>query len=415
MKKVALSTTVALALSSSLATASDNNLITAYKIKDDISNISNESRLWHKATPFTITVYPQTTIKMNDKEANEINSDRKAKTVTVQALTDGRNIAFNVKWFDKTKNTQDGTKSDEYPDGMAIQFAQNKKDFKALPYIGMGSPERPVVVYLQKAVEQYWEANGNGDVYHQLNERNQRVFGDKYYNKDLTNYREEVDSLAMKSYQKAFTAEGFRSMTQIRGEHKTDFTMSMKHYEPSLFSDAGWSAVLSKPLLDEYTNLGTESFPLAFAIWDGEKLNRDGLKHISSWAAVQVEGESDGNRTSIDLMSNISGDIANGKEQFNMNCAACHNTAESRMAPNYMAPELTNIGGYSNASYLKESIVAPNAVVVPGYNRNAHKNFEWYNLVDGKRVSTMPAFDWMDEKSLNDIVAYLKTLKAEVE
>jgi complex iron-sulfur molybdoenzyme family reductase subunit gamma len=79
-----------------------------------------------------------------------------------------------------------------------------------------------------------------------------------------------------------------------------------------------------------------------------------------------------------------------------------------------MAPELTNIGGYSTVAYLRESILKPSAVVVPGFNRNAHPNFPWYNLENGKRVSAMPDFSWMDEKSVNDMVAYFMTLKAEV-
>lgn len=83
-------------------------------------------------------------------------------------------------------------------------------------------------------------------------------------------------------------------------------------------------------------------------------------------------------------------------------------------APNLMGPSLTNIGGYSSADYLRESLVNPSAVVVPGYNRNAHSNYAWYNIEDGKRVSTMPDHSWMEKADIDDIVAYLTTLKSEV-
>ena len=32
----------------------------------------------------------------------------------------------------------------------------------------------------------------------------------------------------------------------------------------------------------------------------------------------------------------------------------------------------------------------------------------------GERVSAMPSYDWMDEKSVSDIVAFLETLKEDV-
>ena len=58
----------------------------------------------------------------------------------------------------------------------------------------------------------------------------------------------------------------------------------------------------------------------------------------------------------------------------------------------------------------------PSAVVVAGYNVNAHKNFSWYTSDDkGVRTSTMPPFAHLDEQSVNDLVAFMKTLKVEVE
>ena len=58
----------------------------------------------------------------------------------------------------------------------------------------------------------------------------------------------------------------------------------------------------------------------------------------------------------------------------------------------------------------------PSAVVVAGYNVNAHKNFSWYTSDDkGMRTSTMPPFAHLDEQSVNDLVAFMKTLKVEVE
>ncbi|MDD2567449.1 MAG: cytochrome c, partial [Thiovulaceae bacterium] len=102
-----------------------------------------------------------------------------------------------------------------------------------------------------------------------------------------------------------------------------------------------------------------------------------------------------------------------GKEVAANNCSACHQL-EKTDAPNLMGPSLTNIGGYASVDYLRESIVNPSAVVVPGYNRNAHSAYEWYTLDNGKRTSTMPEFSWLEQADMENLIAYLKTLKAEV-
>ena len=170
---------------------------------------------------------------------------------------------------------------------------------------------------------------------------------------------------------------------------------------------------LNRELKDEYLNLDS-AFPVAFAVWDGGKNNRDGLKLLSGWNSVTLSEKDGGEKLVSALNDKVEGDVANGKSQYEMNCAACHLTKDIQMTIPFMAPELSNIGGYASAGYIKESIIDPSAVVVPGYNRNAHKNSPWYNVIDGKRISTMPSFSWLDEKSLTDIVAYVKTLKAEV-
>ena len=105
------------------------------------------------------------------------------------------------------------------------------------------------------------------------------------------------------------------------------------------------------------------------------------------------------------------GDAAKGKTLAMENCAACHIFDDQNNGMPFMAPNLSEIGGQATAAYIAESMKNPSAVVVPGYNRNAHPNYKWYELSKGKRVSTMPAYDWMSEDQVNDIVAYFKTLK----
>ncbi|WP_281951690.1 ethylbenzene dehydrogenase-related protein [Nitrosophilus kaiyonis] len=383
------------------------NVVEAVKVNADLLKLKCGSKVIMKNAKFSeIVVYPQKTVTLNDKKANEINKNSKAKKVEVAALYDGKNVAVIVRWPDKTKNIQKGYKSDIYADGFAVQFANKPKDVNKLPYIGMGSKNRPVVIYLQKAVEKVYEPNGNGVVGYQVNPHNTNRFG-----KDLEKFEKRVEQLAIKDYQRAFISEGFRSMTEIK-DNSAKYSADM-HYVGK--KGGMWGGMVVRPLKDSYLNLNSGAFPVAVAIWDGEKLNRDGLKHLSGWIAVKLPN---GGGTDLVKATNeiVKGDVKKGKELALTNCASCHRWRGAEQAPMYMAPDLSNIGGQATAGYIRESIVDPNAVIVPGYNRNSHPNFAWYSVDDkGNRTSVMPPFDWMDKKSLDDLVAYMQTLKAEVE
>lgn len=362
-------------------------------VKEDISKVGFNSALWQKAKAGTVEAYPQTTIEMNDAKLMHENANNKAKKVRVKTIQNGEYVAFLVQWKDATKSIQEGYASDVYGDGFAVQLPTT---LDKLPYIGMGSDGRAVIVHLQKATGKTYEPNNNQDVYHQLNSSNQNAFAD-----DLTTYKANVGAQGNGDYQKVFIAEGFRSTTQIRDTSEAS-RMEMR------YENGTWNGLLVRKLKSEHLDLSKGSFPVAFAFWDGSKKNRDGSKLLTSWVGVGAQ-----KLISLDELSG--GDIKNGETIMLENCAACHQYKTVKNAPNYMAPELSNIGGYSNASYLLESIVDPSAVVVPGYNTTAHPNFPWYSVDKGVRSSTMPPFSHLDEKSLKDLVAYLKTLKAEVE
>lgn len=370
--------------------------LVALKTKENVSKLGLDAKIWHNVKADNVIVYPQTALLMNDAEALSANADNKAKVLHVKSVSDGQSVAFWVQWKDASKSVQEGLSSTAYGDGFAVQFSTRND---ALPYIGMGSEGRSVIVHLQKATGATFEPNNNGDVYHQVNASNQNAFG-----KELKTLKQEVGAQALKDYQRVFVSEGFRSMTQLRTNSEPS-VMEMR------YAKGVWTALLVRPLKSEYLSLeGT--FPVAFAVWDGEAKNRDGVKRLSAWVGVNI----DGNKKALALLDEVKGDVKNGEQIVMENCSACHQYKEVKNAPDFMAPNLSNIGGYGNASYIKESIIEPNAVVVAGYNLNAHKNFSWYTSDDkGVRTSTMPPFAQLDDKSVNDAVAYLKTLKAEVE
>ncbi len=386
-------------------TISINPVITASKAPKGVkvAELGAESKAWKSAKGVDITVYPQTTIELNDKKANELGSKDGAKIINVAAMYDSNSIAFKIKWADGTENIQSGTRSDEYPDGFAVQMATNFSDPKKLPYIGMGSEGRPVLVHLQKAVKVHYEPNGGGNVELQVNMHQANAF-----DKNLTNFVKNVSEAGLYDYQKVFISEGFRGMTEIRGGGENT-GMAM------VYGKNGWTGMMTRSLKSEHADFAAAgTLPVAFALWDGEKLGRDGRKDISGWIAVKLEGKKGDDALAKELTAKPAGNIEAGKANVEAMCASCHTLDAQKVAPAYMAPNLSNIGGYSSAAYLAESIKDPSAVVVPGYNRNAHKNFEWYTVdAKGVRTSTMPPM-MTDDAMISDAVAYLMTLKSEV-
>lgn len=414
MKKFVYSLIASSLIAASTAMASP--VITVHKVNDDITNVDVKSGQWRSAQETQITLYPQTTIQLNDKKANEKNANSKAKIAYVKAITDGKHIAFKVRWQDDTQSVQSGNaiKNTEFPDGFAVQFAAKYDDPTKLPYIGMGSKDRPVVVYLQKAVQKLFEANGNGDVEKQVNRSNAYAFN-SLINHNLEKFDIDVEQLAVRDYQKAFVAEGFRSMTEIK-DHSTKFNASML-YHNSWFGENEWEGVIVRSLNDEYVKFYNDPFPVAFAVWDGATMGRDGLKTLSTWIIAEFEGIQGRDALKNEFDKDLTtANIQNGEMLTKNNCASCHNYGNvNEAASAFMAPNLSNIGGYATTPYIIESITHPNAVVVPGYNRNSHPNFAWYyDDGQGGRTSAMPSFEYLTPQEIDDITAYLKTLKAEV-
>ncbi len=398
MNKI-LSTVLSLGLCASAALAAD---ITAKKVSGSLDKVDATSSIWKDAKFSAIELYPQTAIEFNDKLAIEANKDNKAKKAQVAAVHNGKEIALLIKWADATKSVQGKEHTDSYSDGFAVQFVGSTKKPTPLPYIGMGSEGRPVVIHLQKATSELYEPNGKGDVATQVNRQQTAYFG-----KELADFDKKVADASKKSYDKVFVGEGFRTITEIK-DATAKSNSSMTH------ANSEWSGVLSRALKDAYTNnVGT--VPVSIAVWDGDKMGRNGLKHLSNWVAINLEGQKPNAAFLAEINEPLKGDAAKGKAIADeQGCMGCHQL-DTSMPAGTMGPSLLNVGGYSTAAYLRESLLNPTAVIVPGYNRNAHVNTPWYNIEDGKRVSTMIDYTYLDEESIEHVVAYLKTLKAEVE
>ncbi len=298
---------------------------------------------WKAATPVEVTVYPQTSVPPAARETT-------VGTVQVRALHNGEALALRLAWKDPAPAKKRGIR--RFADAAAIQWPLRQGPGSALPYIGMGQPDDPVAVWL-------WRASG------------------------------EAEALA---------AEGFGTLTaqpddglQARGS----------------WADGTWRVVLRRRLAGEGEHsvaLGVNHrglFPLALAVWNGEASERNGMKRLSGWRVLYLEGRG-ASPESIDRLAErpANGDPERGRRLMReKGCVACHAYPDNPARPD-IGPDLTYAGGIHRADYLRQSIAEPSAVVVPG---------EGYATVrDGAPASLMPPLQG-SEQELEDLVAYLQS------
>jgi DMSO reductase family type II enzyme heme b subunit len=154
----------------------------------------------------------------------------------VQAAHNGKDIAFRLEWADETENRDHGDGS-VFPDAAGILFPVNRD----APLENMGSAEAPVNAW-------YWRANlPEGE-------------GQNLIARGAGTVRETPKSFAQ---------------TRAR------------------WADGRWQVVLARPLAPDGDGVQLApktSTKVAFAVWEGSRQERAGLKSFSkSWRELEIE------------------------------------------------------------------------------------------------------------------------------
>jgi complex iron-sulfur molybdoenzyme family reductase subunit gamma len=171
--------------------------------------------------------------------------------------------------------------------------------------------------------------------------------------------------------------------------------------------------------------------PFAAAVWDGARHERSGNKALTGWRLLRLARypmeEAWVAELSWGYRAGELGDPARGKALVDAICAACHHAGEARTARPGIAPDLSSIGLVSTPAYLRDSLLDPSAVVVPGPNPAQHQDrsrkpgalgawplddsLAWSSTdAGGRRISTMPSYDGLPREEVAAMVAYLMTL-----
>jgi len=340
-----------------------------------------EAPAWDAVPAAEILAAPQQTVRLHDRAANAALTGQGPRRLRVRALTDLRALALAVEWEDATEDRTAADEVNRYGDAAALQFPRRFGAGLRLPYVGMGDEEQPVLLHLARA------SAGGGTV-----------------------AREGV-------------ATGFGSFTRADAGGAR---VSMRY-------DArwrGWRAVFTRPLASGGVDLRRGLVPFALAVWDGSRSERGGNKASSGWKFLRLE--------TLPLDASYAaeqawghgrgelGDVARGHALAEGQCAACHLMGDLRSAPPGLAPALDTIGVVATPGYLRESLLAPSAVIVPSPNPAQHQDrgakpdgrgawpasegYVWHTVAEGKKSSTMSDFSSLSPGELADLIAYLRTL-----
>jgi complex iron-sulfur molybdoenzyme family reductase subunit gamma len=303
------------------------------------------SPAWLRLDPATIAVYPQVSVPPAAPPTG-------ASTVKVRAQYSAKTIALHLEWTDD-KPAKDRAVG-AFADAAAVQWPVRYGPGTGLPYVGMGHAGAPVALWL-------WRADGSAET---------------------------------------LAAAGFGTLTaqtpdgvQARGAWK----------------DGKWHVVFTRMLAaagEHRVTLAPAKLglvPAAFATWNGEATERNGLKRLSAWQWLRFEkGKIDAAYAKQVGEVATAGDVGRGERLMSdKGCAACHSFPGNPAQPR-IGPDLSYAGGIHSASYLRESLAEPSAVVVPGKG--------YFMEQSGKKVSLMPPFAGT-EAERDDILAYLISLR----
>jgi DMSO reductase family type II enzyme heme b subunit len=255
-------------------------------------------------------------------------------SLKVRAQRGAATLALHLEWADRKPATQRGIGT--FADAAAVQWPQQAG--AAPPYIGMGHRGAPVSLW-------FWHADGTAEL---------------------------------------LAAEGFGTLTV-----QPDGGVQAK----GVWKNGVWRVVVSRTAAE----LPMDSMPVAFAVWNGEGAERDGLKRLSAWQTLRFEGA----QTKVSLRD-TAGNAARGKRLMQeKGCAACHAYPGNPARP-AIGPDLRHAGGLHAPDYLEESLREPSKVVVPCKGCFAEQ--------DGRRVSIMPPLEGSDAERA-DLLAYLRSLR----
>jgi len=239
--------------------------------------------------PYELDTNPNSPVWKDVKSTNLILRPLSARRgaieiMNVASVNNGEVLAIRLKWKDPSKDGFVEGRADVFTDGVAVQLALGDVTLHTHghnePFFGMGNRGKPVNIWHWKAgLEETLEASEDSEYSTGGVDMDALIFGGVMSNpvtKLGTTQENSVEEL---------NSEGFGSITPQPKEYQNvEGTGVWKDGEWTVvftrtFAVSGrWDAVFDKkePLL------------VAFAVWDGEKEDRNGRKVVSVWQRLNI-------------------------------------------------------------------------------------------------------------------------------
>lgn len=208
----------------------------------------------------------------------------KTRDVSVKALTDGTNLAIRMEWADDAKDFTT-LRPQDFGDQAAIQLSDQIAN-ACMGQVGMN----PVHIWQWKADWQFGSRDMKTQFPNIVNDGFHDDQGNALLTEDLYARPAFVvgNTRAAEAKEKpveSLIAEGFGTLTAA-GPHPMQ---SQGEYQ-----NGKWAVVFIRPLAGEPGDVSlTAAAPLqaAFAVWDGQFMQRDGMKYTTTWVVLQLEGK----------------------------------------------------------------------------------------------------------------------------
>ncbi len=295
--------------------------------------------------------------------------------ISVRALYNDSEFALLVVAADATKN-DDVSTAGHFADAIAVGFPTDYGEGIPLPYIGMGNEGRPVNVWQWKAAWQTDIDSGYRGVTEAYANRIPRAGPINYVAGKAAG--SPLSQTSRTSPVENLVAEGFGTLTS---------TPSAKLDGKGIYKDGAWRVVMKRPLkpngVGARIRVGAGLLPITFAVWDGAAAERNGMKGLTRWRFVVFSGENASAKQATPASTVLAGaDPAKGKSLVAaLGCTSCH-ALPGVASGGIVGPDLSYAGAIHRPEYLLESIIKPNAIVVPAPG--------YFDPTSG--LSTMPSF-----------------------
>ena len=244
--------------------------------------------LWDQTTAAPIFLSPQNLVLPRLKEAG-------AKAISVRALHDADRIGFLLEWHDAHRDSDLGTVL-QYRDAVAIQFPEDPSF--GTPSFTMGQRGQGVVIY-------HWKSDWQFGSLYDVDEAYPNMYGGWYQFSGVPagEIPEATDYLTAgrKEYLTAAAVGNSLADPQVQEKIGPVQKMRAKGFgtiEPDDEQDAtgfgewrdgDWRIVISIPRRQtEFSFEEGAVFPLAFAVWDGSRNERNGQKAYSVWNNMRI-------------------------------------------------------------------------------------------------------------------------------